>query len=473
VRILFLTHYFPPEVNAPATRTHEHCREWAAAGHEVHVVTGIPSHPRGKPFSGYRARWYQYEIIDGIHTHRVWTYLAANRGVIRRTLNYLSFVPAAVFRAWRLGRFDVAVGTSPQFFCAVAAWGAARLRRTPWVFELRDLWPTSIAAVGAVRQSTALRMLERLELFLYREAAAVVCLTRPFMRDLAGRGIDEAKLHYVPNGSVSAFWQSGSRAQGRRDLGLADDDVLVSYVGTVGMAHDLASVVEAAAHLRKRAPRIRFLVAGDGARLEDVRAMAANRGLDNVSFAGLVPRDQLPSLLAASDVMLVTLTASEVFKTVLPSKMFEAMAAERPVVLAVDGEARDVLERSGGGVAVAPGDADALAAAIHDLAADPSRRAAMGTAGRTFVEREFDRRVWAARYLTLLDSIRTPAAAIHGPTLQPDTNRQRNDRHRGAISSGAVTAPAVNGRTVNSGAVNGGAVNSSATSSNGKQGART
>ena len=151
VRILFFSHYFPPEVNAPANRTHEHCREWVAAGHEVHVVTCIPSHPFGRPFPGFRRRWYQYEEVDGIHVHRVWTYLAANRGVLRRTLNYLSFVPTAALRAWRLGRFDVAVGTSPQFFCAVATWAYTRLRRTPWVFELRDLWPESIPAVGAMR----------------------------------------------------------------------------------------------------------------------------------------------------------------------------------------------------------------------------------------------------------------------------------------------------------------------------------
>ncbi len=430
MRILFLTHYFPPEVNAPATRTHEHCREWVAAGHEVHVVTGIPSHPRGKPFSGYRSRWYQYEVIDGIHTHRVWTYLAANRGVLRRTLNYLSFVPAALYRAWRLGRFDVVVGTSPQFFCAVAAWAAARLRRTPWIFELRDLWPTSIAAVGAVRQSAVLRMLERLELFLYREAAAVACVTRSFVHDLAARGIDGSKLHYIPNGIVAGFWQTGNREQGRRDLGVTGEQVLVSYVGTVGMAHDLASVIDAAARLRDRAPHVRFLVAGDGARLDEVRTLAATRGLDNVTFTGLVARDRLPSLLAASDVMLVTLTASEVFKTVLPSKIFEAMAAERPVVLAVEGEARGVLERSGGGVAVAPGNAEALAAAILQLAGDPALRTALGAAGRTFVEREFDRRVWAARYLALLEGVHLPEAPTRGRAAQldaqPDANAGRS-----------------------------------------------
>jgi glycosyltransferase involved in cell wall biosynthesis len=419
VRILFLTHYFPPEVNAPAVRTHEHCREWVAAGHDVHVVTCIPSHPVGKAFPGYRRSWYQYERVDGIHTHRVWTYLAPNRGVLRRTLNYLSFVPTAVYRAWRLGRFDVVVGTSPQFFCALAAWGAARLRAAPWIFELRDLWPESIAAVGAMRKSAALRLLERLELFLYRDAAAVACVTHSFMRNLAARGVDPGKLHYLPNGIVPEFWASGDRPKGRRELGVEDGEVLVSYVGTVGMAHGLDTVLDAAARLRDRAPNVRCLVVGDGAQLDSVRSLAVERRLGNVTFAGLVSRDRVPSLLAASDVMLVTLKKADVFTTVLPSKMFEAMAARRPLVMSVDGEARRVLERSAGGIAVTPGDAEALADAIVQLAGDAALRGAMGAAGGAFVEREFNRRSWAGQYLRLLSTV----CAMAHPVLAPSRGR--------------------------------------------------
>jgi glycosyltransferase involved in cell wall biosynthesis len=405
VRILFLTHYFPPEVNAPAVRTFEHCREWVAAGHDVHVVTCVPSHPLGEAFPGYRRRWYQYELLDGIHTHRVWTHLAANAGVFRRTLNYLSFVPTAAYRALRVGPIDVVVGTSPQFFCAVAACVAARLRGIPWVFELRDLWPESISAVGAMRRSVVLSLLERLELRLYRDAAAVACVTRSFMQNLAARGVDPAKLYYVPNGIEPEFWTSGDRARGRRRLGVADADVLVSYVGTIGMAHGLTTLLDAAERLRDSARHVRFLVVGDGAQLTAIREIAATRNLHNVSFTGLVAHDRVPSVLAASDVLLVTLKRADVFKTVLPSKMFEAMAASRPVVLAVDGEARAVLEASGGGVSVPPEDAEALAAAILLLARDPGLRASMGAAGRRHVELEFNRRTWAHRYLALLGKL--------------------------------------------------------------------
>jgi glycosyltransferase involved in cell wall biosynthesis len=420
MRILFFSHYFPPEVNAPANRTHEHCREWAAAGHEVHVVTCVPSHPFGEPFAGYKRRWYHYEEVDGIHVHRVWTYLAPNRGVLRRILNYLSFVPSAAWRAWRLGAFDVAIGTSPQFFCAVATWTYTRLRRIPWVFELRDLWPESIPAVGAMQTSRALRLLERLELRMYRDATAIVAVTEAFIRTLASRGVPPDKMHYVPNGIDPAFWRSDARDSVRAELGLRDDDVLACYVGTIGMAHGLGTVVEAAALLSTAAPRVRVLIVGDGADLEHVRAMAAVKGLDNVSFTGLVPRGRVPAILAAADMALVTLKPAPVFKTVLPSKMFEAMAARRPIVLGVDGEARATLERAAAGVSFPPGDAAALAGAIVALAADGPARARMGASGGEFVEREFSRRLWSQRYLGILTRLTASkaVAAVVTPALE-------------------------------------------------------
>jgi glycosyltransferase involved in cell wall biosynthesis len=420
VRILFLTHYFPPEVNAPATRTHEHCREWVAAGHEVHVVTGIPSHPRGRPFPKYRRQWYRHELVDGIHVHRVWTHLAANRGTVMRTLNYVSFALSGGWRASRLGHFDVAIGTSPQFFCAVATWIVARLRRLPWVFELRDLWPESIVALGALkRQSVPMRCLERLELRMYRDAAAVACLTRSFVATLEARGVDPRKLHYIPNGIIPEFWSQGRRDDVRHELGVASDEVLLSYVGTTGMAHGLGAALDVAARLRSLAPEVRLLIVGDGAEQDALREAVETRGLRNVRFAGLVPRARVPALLAASDIMLVTLRPSEVFKTVLPSKMFEAMAAARPLVLAVEGEARDTLLRAGAGIAVPPGDADGLVHAVHRLARDPGLRAAMGQRGASFVQHEFSRRIWAARYLALLEGMAVVASSRLAPGGMP------------------------------------------------------
>jgi glycosyltransferase involved in cell wall biosynthesis len=425
VRILFFSHYFPPEVNAPANRTHEHCREWVKAGHEVHVVTCIPSHPLGKPFTGFQRQWYQYEVVDGIHVHRVWTYLAPNRGIIRRTFNYLSFIPTAAFRALRLGRFDVAIGTSPQFFCAVATWAYTRFRTIPWVFELRDLWPESIPAVGAMKKSFAIRLLERLELRMYRDATAIVCVTESFVRSLRSRGIQADKLYFVPNGIEPSFWQSPDRAAVRTELGVGNDDVLTCYVGTIGMAHGLGTVLEAARTLRSTAPHVRVLIVGDGAELENMKAIASSQGLTNVQFTGLVPREKVPGILAAADIALVTLKPSDVFKTVLPSKMFEAMAARRPIVLGVEGEARATLERADGGIAFPPGDAAALSSTIQRLAGNSAARARMGESAAVFVEREFSRRIWADRYIGVLTSLLMRTAAQHPLPGVPIESRTR------------------------------------------------
>ena len=389
-------------MNAPANRTHEHCREWVRAGHEVHVITCVPSHPVGEPFTGYRRQWYQRESIDGVTVHRVWTHLAPNKGVLRRTLNYLTFVPTAVWRALQLESFDIVIGTSPQFFCAVAAWLTARLTRTPWIFELRDLWPESIPAVGAARGYMPLALLERLELRMYRDARAVVCVSQSFVRNLQSRGIEPGKLAFVPNGVDVEFWRNGSRDAARRELGASPSDLLVTYTGTVGMAHDLGTVLTAARHLQGTRPDIKFAIIGDGAELPALRDRAAAEGLTHVTVTGLVPRERIPSYLAATDISLVTLKRTDVFKTVLPSKMFEAMAARSPILLAVEGEAKQILEAAGAGLAVPPADADAMTGAILELAATPERRAAMGAAGVRFVEREFGRRVWAERYLQIL-----------------------------------------------------------------------
>jgi glycosyltransferase involved in cell wall biosynthesis len=295
---------------------------------------------------------------------------------------------------------------------------AAILKRTPWIFELRDLWPESIAAVGAQRRYMPMRVLEWIELFMYRHARAVVSVSRSFIENLAGRGIERSKIAFVPNGVDTSFWTAGSRERGRAALGIDDGTVVVSYVGTVGMAHDVGTILYAAAVLKRERPDIRFLIVGDGAELQRLRDQAEAEGLDRVTFTGLVSRDQIPDILAASDISLVTLKRSDVFKAVLPSKMFEAMAAARPIVLAVEGEARETLERSGGGVAIAPGNPHALANAVQRLADDAELRRTMGVAGSRFVEQEFGRRAWAVRYLDLLEHARHADAG--GAEPQPD-----------------------------------------------------
>ena len=221
MRILFFTHYYPPEVNAPASRTSEHCRAWAQAGAEVTVVTCAPNHPNGKVYPGYRNKLWQSETRDGVKIVRLWTWLAANEGFLSRILNYVSYLVAALLALPFLPRADVIVTTSPQFFCGMVGLFARPIKRAPWVLEIRDLWPESIVAVGAMKKGFAIRLLEWLEGYTYRQADAIISLTRGFVPHIAARCGDPSKIAVFMNGAdLAAFAKSGDGDEVKRKLGL-------------------------------------------------------------------------------------------------------------------------------------------------------------------------------------------------------------------------------------------------------------
>jgi glycosyltransferase involved in cell wall biosynthesis len=306
-----------------------------------------------------------------------------------------------VFRTLSLGDFDVVIATSPQFFCAVAGWLAAGVLRAPWVFELRDIWPESISAVGAMSLSPVLRFLEALELRMYASAQAVVCVTRSFVENLARRGIPREKLHFIPNGIEPDAWAK-SPSGSRDKFGLRPSDFVCAYVGTIGMAHGLGTVLEAAKGLQRDRPEIKFLLAGDGAERARLAQLAQSWGLSNVIFAGLVPHDVAQSLLLESDVALVLLKKSDLFETVIPSKLLEALAAGRPVILGVAGEARQILQEANAGLPIDPEDAIGLRAAVETLAGSAELRRQMGENGRAYVSSRFDRKSWSRVFLDVL-----------------------------------------------------------------------
>jgi glycosyltransferase involved in cell wall biosynthesis len=362
MRILFLSDNFPPEGNAPATRLHEHAIRWVRDGHEVTVVTCVPNFPEGKVFPGYANRWRQVEQIDGIRVVRVKTYISANEGFARRTLDYMSFMVSGFVAGLFEKRPDVVVATSPQFFCAVGGWALAAVRRLPFVFELRDLWPASIVAVGAMRKSLVIRLLERIELFLYRRADAIVSVTHSFREDLMSRGIPGGKIHVVINGVDLDRYAPAPRdpeLATRFDL---SDRFVVGYLGTHGMAHALGKVLEAAELLRDD-PRIAFFFAGGGAERARVEALVAERALTNVRLIPRQPKDVMARLWSLCDVSVIPLRNTPVFATVIPSKLFECMGMGVPVVMSLpQGEATRIVEQTGCGIVVPPEDPAALAA---------------------------------------------------------------------------------------------------------------
>lgn len=377
MRILFLTENFPPEANAAAARVFERACYWVRWGHEVDILTCAPNFPHGKLYPGYRNRWYGVELIDGVRVIRVKSYIAPNQGVARRTLDFVSFglmgFIAGIFQA----RPDVIVATSPQFFAAVAGWALSLARRRPFVFELGDLWPASIVAVGALQPGRAIRLLEKLELFLYRQSAAVVALTRSFKTNLVSRGIDAEKIAVVINGVDLPRYKPRPRdREFEAAWGLANQFVL-GYLGTLGMAHGLSNVLDAAEHLRAR-DDIRFLLVGPGAERDELIAEARRRGLTNIIFAPQQPKEMMPRIWSVCDVALIHLKDSPIFAEVIPSKMFEAMAMGLPLlVVAPRGEATDIAESDGAGLCVPPAAAAALAAAAARLKDEPALRTAL------------------------------------------------------------------------------------------------
>lgn len=406
-RILFLSHYFPPEVNAPATRTFEHCRAWTDAGHVVSVATCVPNHPQGRIYPGFRNGLMQHERQAGIDVYRLLTYVAANRGKGRRILNYLFYLFAAVAAAPFLPRADVVVSTSPQFFCGLAGYFVSRLKRARWVLEIRDLWPESIVTVGAMEKSRAIRALEWLESFAYRKADAIVPVTDSFVAHIVARGAVPGKVHVIKNGVDLALFTP--LAEGARERALHEVPGLdalrgrfvAAYVGTHGMAHGLETVLEAAALLRDESD-IAFLLVGDGACKEALRARRDAEGLDNVVMLDQQPKASMPLIWAATDVSLVLLRDQPLFEQVIPSKIFESMAMHCPIILGVRGESARIIEDAGAGITIPPQDAAALAAAVQALRDDPDRRRRIGDAGRRHVEQHFDRRVLAARMAEVL-----------------------------------------------------------------------
>jgi hypothetical protein len=373
MHILFLSDNFPPEVNAPASRTFEHCREWVRAGHTVTVITTAPNFPKGRLFEGYRNCLWQTEMMDGIRVIRVWTYITANAGFLRRILDYQSFMVAAALAAPFVRRVDVIVGTSPQFFTVCAAWVISVYKWIPFIFELRDIWPESIKAVGAMQDSWWLRRLEALELFLYRRAARIVTVTQSFRANLERRGIDVSKIQVVTNGIDLARYKPLSKKNVLRvKLGLQGKFV-AGYIGTQGMAHALETLLEAAAVLKNRTDGkdIVILLLGDGSRKQELQEQARAMKLGNVLFLDSVPKDEVVEYWALLDVSIIHLRKTELFISVIPSKLFECMGMGIPVLHGVAGESADIVRKTGCGETFEPENVDELVQLLVKMKQNP------------------------------------------------------------------------------------------------------
>lgn len=408
MKILFFSHYFHPEGNAPASRTYEHCKRWVAAGHEVTVITCVPNVPNGIPYDGYRSGFRaQKETVDGIRVVRVWTYLAPNKGTGRRIINYLSYMISAI----RCGRFrsrpDVIIATSPQFFCGWAGAIVSKLRRIPFILEVRDIWPESILAVGAMKgRPVMIRFLERLEKSLYRTATHIVTVGNGYKQRLLDRGVPVEKLSVLMNGvDKEVFSPRQPDMSLKKELGL-DDKFVCSYIGTVGMACGLDVVLRAAKSLTESGRNdIRFLIVGDGAVREELEASSKQQNISTVVFVGRQPKEKMAAYYSISDTCLIHLKRMELFATVMPSKLFEVAAMARPLINGVAGDAAEFVSQAGAGINIEPENDRELVEAVKKLADDPEMSRRFGEAGQGYVLKHFDRDNLAEQYLKIIEKL--------------------------------------------------------------------
>ena len=408
MKILYISQYFPPEMGAPAARAAELACHWVNAGHEVTVLTGFPNHPTGQVPAAYRRRMRRLifrETVNGVRVVRTWLLPLPNRKPYERMLNYGSFFLSASLAGLFLEPPDVVIATSPQLLVGLAGWWVARWKRLPFVLEVRDLWPESLEAVGVGDGKSLLnRFLAKVAAFLYRESQRIVVVTPAFREHLLNRlGVSREKISIVENGvETDRFHPDAVDAGLRRKLG-AGGRFVVSYVGTIGMAHGLGTLLDAAAQLQVVAPQVLLMVVGEGAEKERIMSLAQSGGLANIRFVEQQPRERIPAYICAADACLVMLKKDDVFKTVIPTKLLEFMSCGRPVILGVDGQAREVVETSAAGIFVEPEDSGSLAEAIMRLATDPGLCGTLGRNGRSYAVAHFSRRKTAQIYIDVLE----------------------------------------------------------------------
>ena len=407
MRILYLSQYFPPEAGATQNRAFEMGCNLVRLGHQVTVLAEIPNHPSGIIPPEYRGKLVQRDELDGMQVIRVWVKTSPNKTFTNRMLFYLSYMLNATLAGLLLrgAKFDLIYASSPPLFVGAAALALSKLRRIPLAFEVRDLWPDSAVALGELSNRRAIALATRLEQAIYRHARLVVVVTHSAQATLQDRGLPPEKLALIPNGAnVDQFqFLPASRAQIRQQLALENKLVAV-YAGIFGIAQQLETVVETARLVRDD-PSLHFILIGAGPRKAALEALVEQHALTNLTILPEMPLDRIPEYLSAADLALVPLRKLDLFSGVLPSKLFDAWACQRPVLLSVEGEARTILEQAGGGLFVAPEDPQALAAAIRKLQSQPEVRQRMGAAGRTFTVAHHSRRALAEQLAERLEAL--------------------------------------------------------------------
>lgn len=406
MKINIICQYYPPEIGAPQARLSEMAREWVKQGHDVIVLTGFPNHPTGVIPREYRGKIFMQESSNGIRIWRHWLYATPNEGFFKKTFAHISFmVTVVLFSLFRGGRPDVLIVSSPNFFSVISTYLISRVRRVPYIFEVRDLWPGIFIELGVLKNRYLIRLLEIIELFLYRQAVAVVPVTNGFAKNIIRRGIPANKIEVITNGVDLEVYQPGSRNDNcRSEIGLSEGKFIILYLGTHGISHGLPKVLDAAESLQEEKD-IHFLFVGEGAVKSNLINLSRHKKLQNVTFLPGQPREKVVGFYNLADACLVPLADVKGLDTFIPSKMFEIMGCGKPIIALLRGESADILARSGATLIIPPENPEELVKAIKLLKNNPDKCHKMGQNGRTFVEKKYDRKVLARKYLNLLEKV--------------------------------------------------------------------
>lgn len=404
-KIALITEYFPPEIGAGSTRAYENAISWLKKGAQVTVVTGFPDYPDGKIPEKYRGYKFLRENIDGINVIRTFTITAPNKGYLKRIISFMSFlVSSSIQGIYSLGKQDIIIATSPPFLVGVSGYILSKIKKLPLIFEVRDIWPESIIQLGLIKNKFIIKFLELIETKLYKHSRRIVSVTDSYVEIISKKGIQPSKISVIKNGVDLDFFKPMTR-----DINLSEklgckNKFVISYIGTIGLSHALDKVLMAAQQL-SQIKDIYFLFVGDGAEKEKLIIQVERLNINNVKFVSPVPKKELLSYYSISDILLVPLRNIPLFKNVIPSKIFEIMAMQKPIILSVDGEARKIVEEAKAGFFVQPENSEELKEKIIQLKQDQQLVISLGLNGRKYVEEKFDRNKLAENYLKIITNV--------------------------------------------------------------------
>lgn len=379
IRILLHTQYYPPEIGAPQSRLSDLAFELNRLGFQVTVLTAMPNYPTGKIIAGYGG-WYRKETIDGVNVIRTAIYPTQSAGFIKRLLNYFSFVISSFFVGVFLPRFDFIITESPPLFLGISGYLLSRIKKSKWIFNVADLWPESVVELGLIDPNgSAFKISSWLESFFYRNATLVTGQSKTILENIQRR-FPEVPTYLLSNGVRTEKYQPTCIR--------TNETVTVMYAGLHGLAQGLDQIVEAAAKLKDQ-PSIEFVLIGDGPEKQALIEKVRELNLKNIEFRNPIPKSLIPVILSEADIILVPLKTQ--LTGAVPSKLYEAMASGKAVILVAEIEAAEIVRNADCGIVVSPGDVATLADSIHYLAAHPDIRERLGANGRKIAIEKYDR----------------------------------------------------------------------------------